>query len=55
MVDYEEDLKLIREIFNNLYEANNKFTLKDVINLVERNPNLLKINQNCLNIEVAKS
>ena len=55
VVDYEEDLKLIREIFNNLYEANNKFTLKDVINLVERNPNLLKINQNCLNIEVAKS
>ncbi len=43
-LDYEEDLILLREIFERLYSANPKFTLKDVIDLLDENPSLAQIN-----------
>lgn len=41
-VDYEKDLKLIREIFRNLYFGGGLFHLEDVIRLLEYKPELLE-------------
>ena len=42
--DTENDLKLIREIYKNLYTPGNIFYTKEVINLLNKNPDLIKIN-----------
>lgn len=42
-VDYVEDLKLAKEVCNNL---SGDFSLHDILNLLDRNKNLLKINKN---------
>lgn len=43
-LDYPEDLKLIKLIYENLYEKNNKFLMKDILELIEANPEWNKIN-----------
>ena len=43
-LDTEEDLKLIKEIYNNLYFGENNFYLGDVIEVMENNPDLFFIN-----------
>jgi spore coat polysaccharide biosynthesis protein SpsF len=43
-VDYPEDLRLIRKIYNILYPSNPYFGLSDIINVLEKNPNLTWIN-----------
>ncbi len=43
-VDTKEDLKLMREIYNRLYKENEIIDIEDVINLLESNPDLKKIN-----------
>jgi spore coat polysaccharide biosynthesis protein SpsF len=43
-VDTQEDLDLVREIYSRLYPQNSVFTLKDVVELFEREPELLAIN-----------
>lgn len=45
-LDYPEDFKLIEKIFENLYLQNKIFTLKDIIQLLERKPELVEINKN---------
>ena len=43
-VDTEEDLKLIREIFEQLYREGQIFYTEDVIDLLDENPELIAIN-----------
>ena len=43
-LDYPEDLKLLKEIFERLYPVNPYFTLEDVIELLEEHPDLPRIN-----------
>ena len=43
-VDFFEDLELVRRIFKTLSKQKNYFTFKQVIDLVDQNPDLLKIN-----------
>lgn len=43
-LDTEEDLKLIKEIYSNLYFGENNFYLGDVIEVMENNPDLFFIN-----------
>jgi len=43
-VDTQEDLNLVREVYGRLYTQNPGFTLKDIIELFEREPELLAIN-----------
>ncbi len=45
-VDTEEDLKLIRIIYSELYKPNCVFYFEDVLKLFERRPELFSINQN---------
>lgn len=43
-VDEERDLRFIREIFSRLYKPEEVFLTGDILNLLEREPDLLKIN-----------
>tara|TARA_B100000029_G_scaffold226152_1_gene223938 strand:- start:5714 stop:6448 length:735 start_codon:yes stop_codon:yes gene_type:complete len=43
-VDYEEDFILVKNIYENLYHKNNQFTLDDIKNFLEENPDIKKIN-----------
>lgn len=45
-VDTQEDFLLISTIFNRLYPSNPDFRLSDIITLIEKEPELLQINQN---------
>jgi spore coat polysaccharide biosynthesis protein SpsF len=44
-VDNEEDFVFIRAIFNELYPRNPKFDLYDIVDLLERKPELMEINR----------
>ena len=44
-VDEEKDLKFIREIYRRLYREDKIFCAKDVLNLLEKEPELLEINK----------
>jgi len=44
-VDYQEDFDLVSRIFNELGAKDNTFSLCDVVDLFERKPELLKINE----------
>jgi len=46
-LDYEEDLILTREIYKALYQKNPDFRTIDVIKLLDENPELKKINEQC--------
>lgn len=50
-LDYKKDFKLLKKIFNKLYEINNYFGLKEIIELFKNNPKLLNINKNIRNNE----
>jgi spore coat polysaccharide biosynthesis protein SpsF len=45
-MDYEEDYKLMIEIYDRIYYKDKYFTLKDLVNIFELEPELMKINQN---------
>jgi spore coat polysaccharide biosynthesis protein SpsF len=45
-VDTEEDFKLIEKIYTSLDKPGNIFLFKDILQLFERRPELIKINQN---------
>jgi len=47
-VDYEEDLIFIREIFKNLYNQKRSFLMKDILELLEKEPWLIEINKKYL-------
>lgn len=44
-VDEEDDLKFVQEIFKNLYQKNKIFLTQDIVSLLNKNPELLKINE----------
>lgn len=48
-LDYEEDLKLFEQIYNNLKEP---FTLKDIVRLLHSKPELLKLNERLKDIYI---
>jgi spore coat polysaccharide biosynthesis protein SpsF len=50
-VDYPADLELMTEIFNRLYKSGEFFSLSQVVELLDKNPELLKINER---IDVSK-
>ena len=43
-LDYSEDFELIKIIFKKLYNENIIFTLEEIIQFLEKNPNIKKIN-----------
>lgn len=44
-LDYDEDLLFFEKIFQELYTKNKKFTSLDIMNLLEKNPEISKINE----------
>lgn len=50
-LDTPEDKQLINEIYNELYNDNDIFLTKDILELLERRPNLLNINDNIVRNE----
>jgi spore coat polysaccharide biosynthesis protein SpsF len=53
-VDTEEDLRLIREIFKRLYCDGRIFYTEDVIDLLEKHPELVAINAHVMQKELGK-
>ena len=43
-IDEKEDFILIKHIYENLYDENNIFLMEDILELLDKNPALLKIN-----------
>jgi spore coat polysaccharide biosynthesis protein SpsF len=43
-LDYAEDYKFLKKIFENFYKNNKNFDVEDVINWLEKNPEIFKIN-----------
>ena len=43
-IDYEQDYRLIKEVFEELYPADPLFTVRDIISLLERRPEIFAIN-----------
>jgi len=44
-IDYPDDFKLIEGIFSNLYENKNYISYKKLVNFLDKNPQILKLNQ----------
>ncbi len=44
-IDYEKDYNFIKQVYDELYPINNKFTLKDILDLLDRKPEIKKINE----------
>lgn len=51
-IDYEEDFKFVKIIFEKLYNQNTIFTLDEIIQLLESEPDLLKINAGRINPQI---
>ena len=45
-IDTLDDLKMVRLIYKKLYKKNNLFLMKDILNLLDSNPSIIKINTN---------
>ena len=43
-LDYAEDYKFLKKIFENFYQNNKNFNLDDIISWLEKNPDIFKIN-----------
>ena len=44
-IDYKEDYQFIKRVYDELFEQNNRFGLKDILLLLEKKPEIKKINQ----------
>jgi len=44
-IDYEKDYNFIKQVYDELYPINNKFTLEDILYLLDRKPEIKKINE----------
>jgi len=44
-IDYKEDYEFIKRVYDELFNKNNRFGLKDVLELLEKKPEIKKINQ----------
>ncbi len=50
-MDYEEDFELIRNIYSNV-PFKKVLNLYNVINYLEKNPDITKINQECVQLDL---
>ena len=44
-IDYKEDYEFINRIYDELYQVNNRFSLDDILKLLEKNPEIKQINK----------
>ena len=44
-IDYKEDYEFIKRIYDEFYKKNNRFSLNDILELLEKKPEIKKINQ----------
>lgn len=44
-IDYEKDYNFIKRVYDELYSINPKFALKEILDLLERKPEIKKINE----------
>jgi len=44
-IDYEKDYNFIKQVYDELYPINHKFTLEEILDLFDRKPELRKINE----------
>ena len=44
-IDYDKDYLFIKKVYDELYPINNNFTLEDILNLLDRKPEIKKINE----------
>jgi spore coat polysaccharide biosynthesis protein SpsF len=44
-IDYKEDYKFIKRVYDELYHQNNRFDLNDILELLEKQPEIKKINE----------
>jgi len=44
-IDYKEDYEFIKRVYDELYVKNNRFSLNDILELLEKKPEIKKINQ----------
>jgi len=44
-VDYPDDFEFVREIYERLFKPDKVFLMQDILDLLKKNPELLKINQ----------
>ena len=44
-LDYEDDLRFIRQIYKRLYREDKVFLMEDVLHLLSQNPQLMEINK----------
>ena len=44
-IDYKEDYEFIKKVYDELYVDNNRFGLKDILALLEKKPEMKKINE----------
>ena len=47
-VDYLNDFKLVKKVFENLYPIKNNFNLRDIVIFLKKNNKLLELNNNIL-------
>ena len=45
-VDYKNDLEFVEEVYSKLYHKKEVFSMNDILNLLKKEPNLIKINFN---------
>lgn len=46
-LDYPEDFEFFKEVFDRLYKPGKIFTLKEIMELLKRDPQIMKINAHC--------
>ena len=46
-LDYPEDLDFFKIIFDALYQENKVFSLSEILNFLDSNPEIIKINKGC--------
>jgi len=44
-IDYEKDYNFIKQVYDELYPINNKFTLQEILDLLNRKPEIKKVNE----------
>ena len=44
-IDYKEDYEFLKKVYDELYEDNNRFGLKDILALLAKKPEIKKINE----------
>jgi spore coat polysaccharide biosynthesis protein SpsF len=46
-LDYEDDFKFFKEVFEKLYAPDKIFSLKEIMKLLKEHPEIVKINEHC--------